>query len=512
MKKHYDNQLLINIKSYIQSGILDVAEEKINDYKILYPEDNVINKYYAKLLLKKGFYEESKNVCLEALNGYFHDKRLKSDMYIALAESYVALDEIDNAIDSLEKSYELKESNTQAIQVKLATLYMMKNDKDKAMQILDKNENNAFNKIADLQKAIIYFNESKYDIALKLLLDINDEDLKNKRDVQLKNLYIGNIYKIYKDLDRASMYYSKVLRTKNELYYYAYYGIGYINYKKGYVDEAIKILEETIKKYCTNTVLEALVRCYLFKGDVDKCYRLINKIDIDDIRNVYLGRLELIKQNYLEAEILLTNVINNYSFKIDKYLTYANYYLIITKFRQKKYEETLVLINNLNNIKRLSDNYKRDIKLLKFYINNILGKAVFPSRYSEKQVISYSKKNAIKHIVDHHFNDNNKSTFNDEKEIEEIYDYVRDNINSSQKLISGFLDRYIIDFPKDIGTDNNRKLRSVTVVCIPDTDNILTMYPYRYEQILDDSLIENSNKIKVKRLSQIEKFNKKYNL
>lgn len=512
MKKHYDNSLLSDIKDYIQADVLDVAEAKIEDYKILYPDDLIINKYYAQLLIKRNKYVDAENVCLDVLDSYFHDKRLKSDMYLTLADALVNQNKISDAIHALETAYSLKDCNTQSIQVRLASLYMKANEKDKAMQVLNKTENNALNKSIELQRAIIYFNENQFDLALNILLDISDDDLKNKKDVQRKNLYIGNIYKIKDDYTNAIFYYTKVLLNKNDYYWYAYCEIGHIKYKEGYVDEAINILESTIKRYPANRVYENLIKCYIFKGEFDKCYRIINKITDKDIKTTYLGRLELTKKNYDVSENILSESINNFSNCNYSYMNQANYYLLLAKYRQKKYEEVLEDLTNLTSLKYFDKKYKRELLLLKFYLNYVLGNNPIPNTYSERQIVSYSEQRAIEHIQYHHKKASTISQFDDSVNIYNLFYFVRSRIDFDQKLVHEFLDKYTLDFPKNMGSDNTRNLRSVSAVCLPDTKNILTMYPYRYEQIVDDNQDELYNNNKIKRLSQIEKFNKKYNI
>lgn len=506
MKRFYDNERLSHIKDLIRDGHFDLAEEEIEDYKMIYPKDVIICKYYARLLFAKGLYREAEKECLYALSGSFHVKRLKSDIYITLSEIFTAQDKTDDAIEALKKAYELKENNTQTIQIRLANLYMKKQNKEKAMDILSKQENNMLNKNLELQKAAIYISEKEYELALKILLDINDMDLKNKNDVQRKNIYIGSIYKQKKELEKALYYYSNALIVKNEYYWHAYHDIGHIKYKLGYIDEAINILEETVKRFKTDLVLESLIKCYLLKGNNTRVYELINEIKDNYVKELFLGRLNCNNQKYEEAEKIFTNMImtNNET----RYYYYAIYYLVISKFRLNKYEEVLELIDKYEKELCYSDRYKREMALMRFLTNKELGNDVNPTNYSEKQVLLYSEELAINHIKNHHDTDYKISKFNDDIDIEHLYYYIRGNLDINKRIIYGALDKYTIDFSKDMGNDEIRNLRSVSAICLPDTNNILTMYPDKYEQIQEE--IEENTKTKVRRLSQIEKFNKRY--
>ena len=157
MKKHYDNDLLSKIKDLIKNELYDEAEHRIEEYKYLYPNDLIVNKYLSKVFLKKGLFEEAEKICLDIINRGFHVNRLRSDMYIALAEVYQVQKRIQDAIYALERALELKDENTQIIQIRLSSLYERNNERDKAFQILESNKNNnIFNKNIDLQKAYIH--------------------------------------------------------------------------------------------------------------------------------------------------------------------------------------------------------------------------------------------------------------------------------------------------------------------------------------------------------------------
>ena len=517
MQKYYDNDLLANIKYLIANGSYDVAEEKIEDYKLLYPKDIIVNKLYASILIKKGLFEEAEQVCMEIINGSFHSKRLKSDVYLTLSEALYGQEKYNEAIDALKKAYTLKDNNTQTIQIRLANLYMLTNNKEAAKKILDdeRNNTNVFNKNVELHKALVFIKELKSDEALDILLSINDLDLKSNIDVQRKNMYLGYIYKLKSDYEKSLYYYSKALSVKNDYYWTAYHNIGYIKYKFGNIDEAIHILEETLKYKEEDVVLECLIKCYLLKGFNDKSYQLVNKINNEYTKKLYLGRIAINKQEYNEAESILSDLYNNKNYSKFVYYRYTYYYLIVSKFRLKKYNEALELINNDDRKMITTGKFVRELSLMKYYINIKLGNYIEPSNYSERQVSYYSEELAINHIKKHHDEDYKISKFSDDIDIENLLCYIKNNITDDNKIIFGMLDKYIIDFPKDIGNDNLRNLRSVSIICLPDTKDIITMYPDKYEKLIDENDINKNiinHKPKTKRLSQIEKFNKKYNL
>ena len=512
MKMHYDNDFLSDIKNLIQKGFFDIAEEKINEYKLLYPKDIIINKYHSKLMLKRGLFKEAETLCLDVLNRSFHVKRLKSDMYITLSEALQAQNKIEEAIQALEKAYELKDQNTQTIQIRLANLYLKNNEKQKAFQILDKSKNNAFNKNIELEKAYIYIREKEEEKALKILLDINDHDLKSKIDIQKKNMYLGNIYKKNNEFEKALLYYKNVLLIKNDYYWHAYCCIGHIKYKLGFIDEAIIMLDEALKKYENDLVLETLIKCYLLKGDNNNANKLIDRLTSAYLKQLYLGRIELNSKNYEKAEEILSDLFKCNDAMEQRSIRHTYYYLIISKFRLNKYDEVLELINNNDIDLGVGSKYIRELALIEFYAKSKLGYDVTISTYSERQAIDYSEELAIEHIKNHHDTYYTISKFSNDINIESLYHHIKNHLDEDKKIIMGMLDKYIFDFTNDIGNDKVRNLRTISVICLPNTNNILTMYPDKYERlIVQESSETKKEKPKVKRLSQIEKFNKKYN-
>ena len=70
----------------------------------------------------------------------------------------------------------------------------------------------------------------------------------------------------------------------------------------------------------------------------------------------------------------------------------------------------------------------------------------------------------------------------------------------------------------NVGYINNTNCNFIKVIVIPNTNNIISMYPtneadYNYISNINidyDKLFERNNKVKI--ISRIDKFNKKYNI
>ena len=127
--------------------------------------------------------------------------------------------------------------------------------------------------------------------------------------------------------------------------------------------------------------------------------------------------------------------------------------------------------------------------------------------YMEKQIINYSKDAAIKHIKTHHGTNAKISKFDDDIIIDELIDKVKDSLDENNKLSYEVFDKYIVNL-NNIGYDCSNPI-NIFVLTIPNTKRIVNMYPFYTD--VDTVNNENSQAKHVKRLSQIEKFNMKYN-
>ena len=512
MKNHYDNQKIIRINYLIKNNNLDLANKEIEEYKLLYPYDLIVYKYSALILLKKGLFNDAEKLCLDILDNNFHVDNLKGEMYHVLGDAYKCQGKIEDAIKAYELSINTKINNTTVIQCKLSELYVQKNEFDKAQMVLKPLASNSSNSQLIVSSGVLYYKQKDYDKALSVLLSVDDSLLKGNKDIQYKNMHIGNIYLNFNDYEKALEYYKKALLTKNYYYWYSYFNIGVINYKLGYNNEAINILEKAINKIESDDIVSILIRAYLKKGYITKASSIIDEIKNPNTKQLYLGRIALSKENYEEAEKILEELINNNNYNNNDYLKYVKYYLVVSKFRLKKYDEVLKMIDDIQDELYSSRKYNRDYKYMSFYAMKKLGNNIESIKYMESQLVSYSKEKAISHILSHHMFLTKTSSFYSDVDINTLFDYIYNVIDNDKKIIYGPLDKYTITLREYIGNDSIRDLNSISVICITDTKNIITMYPDKDEEKSLEEIDETIHEKKaVKRLSQIEKFNKKYN-
>ena len=145
-----------------------------------------------------------------------------------------------------------------------------------------------------------------------------------------------------------------------------------------------------------------------------------------------------------------------------------------------------------------------------------------PNSYLFRQIVEYRESDMIDHIKKHEadYNDNNReistSIFAPEVPLEKLIEYAKENMRPENKINEGICGQVYTFKYDECGRDNNRITDFFEVVVFPGTKDIITMYPtfepnnryYVDLNHLKDKKDEGS--FGVKRLSQIEKFNKRY--
>lgn len=139
--------------------------------------------------------------------------------------------------------------------------------------------------------------------------------------------------------------------------------------------------------------------------------------------------------------------------------------------------------------------------------------------YLINQLYNYSLEQALYHI-ELHKNEipykEKHTVFVNEIDIENLFFQVKYMLAYSKIHIQTFVtDIYYFEYPK-IDTENEIDYKYLKVITIRDTDKIISMYPvFSEKKYYDINLLDiesdSKNESKVKKISMIDKFNKKYN-
>lgn len=522
--KGFDD-VINEIKFLQKKGNYSKALTLIDNYLLNNPNDTYVKIYKAMTLFRLERINES----IFLYNSILSDQNISNRNKVFAMSQYAVLlsrtNNIDDAIYYFEKVIEESNDLELIARVKLSSLYIDKFQHDKALNILKIDGFN--NKFLNVRRAKVYNKMGRHFEALKELNkpERNDynvfikENLDDKYIMQEMNYIKGHsLYKLDK-YDEALTYLSNATNIKNrDIFFQANITIVRIYLLKNRLDDAIKLCEElkkeNISNHYDNIIDELLAKAYLKKSDylnAEKHYK--NAKGNDDRTRRNLGKLELVKGNFEKAEEYFSS-LDIKEGNIRAY--YEDFHkLALIKFRLKKYDEVLQILDkfeenfDLYDISEMSYEFKR-LRLL-IEKDNIDTSNLDDFTYSERQIIKYNKKASIEHIYDHHVYNVRTSKFNDYIDIEELFNTIKDKMNDQNITYDDIFDKYIIKYPNIGVNKDNENIHQLAIITLPNTKDIINMYPYDGdESMFNLQELDEKPKVKVKRLSQIEKFNMKY--
>lgn len=265
---------------------------------------------------------------------------------------------------------------------------------------------------------------------------LSEEDIK---DLETELFNEGKKELSINNLENASIYFKLLLKYKPKNWEDISLELAKIEFKKGNIQEGRKYFENIL----TN----------------DDSY------DKDYIK-IELAKAELSCGNIVIAKNYFIELLNSKRWKI------AMVCLVKLNIKQNDYISAFKYIKLLKQY-TLSDELKFEVDMLSLYIMKELNiffdkENNIPFNYNNYQVIDYDEFVALEHIIDRHYKD-----FSRNINIYKLFDKIKDKLIDEYKVrCLKINDIYDIPF-QDIG-DNCHILRVVT---LPNTTNILTMYP-----------------------------------
>jgi len=185
---------------------------------------------------------------------------------------------------------------------------------------------------------------------------------------------------------------------------------------------------------------------------------------------------------------------------------------------QQKYDELYKI--DLSDLKAKTD---FDITSIIFYCKRKLGlldlERRVPNSYLFRQIVKYEENDFFDHMKKHlyEYTQNidtlNKAFFYEGFDLNTIVDEIKKYIPSSKKLRPGFIEDIYYFKYNECGKNNNKFANFIKVVCIKDTNEIITMYPIQITEDLpyvDLNYMIKEDKQKTNRLTRLDKFKLKY--
>ncbi len=268
------------------------------------------------------------------------------------------------------------------------------------------------------------------------------------------------------------------------------------------IDLAIKELKKLRDRYPNDTVvLYELGSVLLKQGKESEAFYLLslarnenNKYAITyDIGAYYLskGDFERAEENFL---VLLKGN--------DSYKCYGLFGLIKTYIHTEDYETALNCFNRLEKIREYTDfriSHYYNLKFLLLFKNGLLIDETLADNYFRKQLVDYSEEATIEHIKEHlkdleQLNEEElrdkkfHSVFKKDTDIIALYKYCQELIKDKRPDGYSEVDYYRCKLSNSIGaTYSNKETMYVEIVTLPNSKDILSIYPVFIEHVNKNS-------------------------
>lgn len=464
---------------------------------------------------------------------------------------YYSLYDYDKALEYFE-SLENSKNKYYAIYY-IGLIKLQRHDYDEAMEEFNKivNSNHKDKGYAELAIAEIYRCKAEYDNAIKILSEIIDKAIidNNQRLYITAILNKANILVDKKEYVIAQDLINNVLGQikRKELFDKALYILAYIEYENDNFESCQKYLNRISSGNVSKMMLEARVlykQCkyleskaicqslykypdfYLFacslnaKNNIrlklyDETKQELEKIIQQNKANgsLYydLGLLYFSKQDFEKALECLNYVIEN----ISNMKNLAIQKSIYANIKLNRIQEAYNLYIKFIKCDIFNDNPRKEILLRAYFSKYIAGCQSYESDfYSCNQIENYSEESAIDHIYKRHsvnqIDDEKHTIFSNKVNIRQLFIYAKNHISSADFYDNNFFDEYIIKLD-DCTLDINNSMKGLKVITIPNTNDIITMYPCKVYEITIENKEEFISKPYVK-TSQIDKFKKRYGM
>ena len=254
----------------------------------------------------------------------------------------------------------------------------------------------------------------------------------------------------------------------------------------------------------------------------------IQKYPYDYSAYTYYIYVLIILGKFNEAEKLLDSIEDN----VNKDAYFTKEHERVKLFKQNAFFSRLKILTYQERFKELEKFYLLHLKKAEhynlasviFYCRKKLNK-LDPNRrdinsYLFRQIVEYKQSDFLEHIQRHladynvELENKNKNIFVPSFPINKIIEEITKYIPSDNSLHPGFFEDVYVFKYNSCGRENNKMVDYFKVVCFHNTKNFITMFPSDRCQNLPyvdlNYLIKDEENIKTKKLSQIEKFNRKY--
>ena len=431
---------------------------------------NYILFQQAKELTKKGKYKDATQILRQINQNEPNDNIVKFELAKLLAKNKYTKGEAEKIFKELinigspnDRTYAMLE---------LGRLYASigkTNEAEKSFKELLNTQNRTY---AMLELGRLYASIGKTNEAEKSF-----KELLNTQSRTYAMLELGRLYASIGKTNEAEKSFKELLNTQSRTY--ALLELGRLYASIGKTNEAEKSFKELIISNAQNRTYAMLElgRLYASIGktnEAEKSFKELLNTQSRTYALLELGRLyasngneKLARKIFLE---ILTLENNEYAIK----------QLIYLDIKNNNLEEILDLLMKLS----IQDKEDKEYHMIKSYVLYKLGKKekIEAKNYYTQQLMNYDEYAALEHIKKHLDENENKrlhTVFDSSIDLQQLFEQAKEKIKVINPTEFTIVEKYIICFEEDIGISEGEKVKTIEVITIPHTKNILTMYPIK---------------------------------
>ncbi len=506
------------IASLMKSNVYNIAFARAKEFLLDYPDDVYGQIAYARCLIKTGKKEEGISKLLELKDTKMKDKARRYAYKVLLR--YYNKSNIPYTEKLLNEAKKLKIFDEYDEKIFEVDLLFAKKDNKAALELLS-----TIKPKTELQKESVFLYKichstnnyfvHNYEENINILEGICRKNNNNK--IMALSM-LGKCRYLNHDYQRAHECYSRLINNYNSNYMdhllYEYTTCLRLHLYED-ASKYLKLIKEKTLLKDENLSLNSLSAVKIIEGKYDEAIALYEKEPLTNILDVIqCCNLYIRKQKYGKAINMLEEFAKNNIDKIDSIfsLNLINLYLATGQY-EKAYN---YLILNKDD----SYEYRVSFDQILIFLNKkipINYQPKYEEKYTSKQLSSYNYAEALEHIRKHLEEDDNKKihcVFNKNIEIETLLEEIRPKLTDDKIVGIGPICKYMIEYPY-IGSVNGIDLHHLFVLIELGTTNIINCFPSHNIMEFDSEIIDENEEIeevKVKRLTQIEKFNRRYNI
>ena len=342
--------------------------------------------------------------------------------------------------------------------------------------------NTKYHNSASLEIAKIDVSEGKYDDARRKL-----KKLLYTKSREYALIELGKLEAKVGNFELAIDYFEQARNTK--IWYYAVYELGRLSTKRGNLDAALvyyDLIKEAPNKFDAYSGMAQIHKKLSEYEKAKEEFKIAYGLKPLESINLEIAKLAVITSDYDEAREYFNKV------KSEKLKPIATYHLIMIDIKEEKHLEAYELLKEAVLTQKISK-----FITIKVYLEYKLGlkdksDLLSLNNYFFNQLVSYSKNDAIKRIkINLDENDRVEyTTFNENVDIEEIYKKSLEKIRGTKPYRINIVDKYMIDLGETVGTVNNTDTTKVIVTVLPNSHEILNIYPVSSYELDEEEVLK----------------------